>query len=243
MLECVVFCEARADAETAQLLADRVALEDIDWLDGIIDHVRHWRGERHPEGESDWYFIKWSHLKTWDGRKVHGHYGGPNRGEYVQARKALIWTVLTHPNATAVILMRDDDGAMRRSDYEAARTHTSRLAVIIGIAEPEREAWCIAAFDAIDETEKRRLTAEMTRLGKNPCHIAHTLNPKRECHPRSTKKVLDALTEDNDHIALRGLRSLPLEDLIARGREVGLAAYLEDLRTRFVPLLSASRPA
>lgn len=238
MIECLVFCEARGDAEVAQLLADRVLCDGIEWVDGVVEHVRRWGGERHLAGDADGWFVKWTRLKDWKGPQVHGCYGGANKGEWAQARKALVFTAIEHPEAKAVILVRDDDGKGRRADYETARAEVSGLAVVIAVPVPEREAWCIAAFEPADPTEGERLAAETARLSQDPRQVAHTLNPKRESHPRSTKRVLDNLTADDRARELADLRTLPLATLVTRGEAVGLAAYIDDLRERLLPLFA-----
>lgn len=238
MIDCVVFCEARSDAEVAQLLADRVLCEGAAWADGVVEHLRRWRGERHVVGDAEWWFVKWTRLKDWPGPKVHGGYGGANKGEWAQARKALVYTALEHPVAKAVILMRDDDGQGRRADYEAARSAASGITVVIAVPVPEREAWCIAAFEPAAPGESERLAAETARLSQDPRRVAHVLNPKRESHPRSTKRVLDNLTADDRARELADLRALPLDQLAERGGAVGLAAYIDELRQRWLPLFA-----
>lgn len=240
MPDCMVFCEARGDAEIAQSLADRVVREAVSGGEGVATHLR-WRGDRHPVGAGDVWFVKWTALKPRSRRlKVHGRYGGPNKGEYVQARKALMWSALEHPEVEAVILMRDDDGFARRADFEAARDAADGArAVVIALAEPEQEAWCLVAFDPADAAERARFEALRARLGGHPHAVAHTLSPKRDDHPKGTKRALAELCDGERARAVEGLSAIPLETLRGRGAAVGLAAYLDDLVARLVPVLGA----
>lgn len=67
MLECVTFCEARADAEIAQLLTARVLRDRLTWADGVLEHLIRWQGDPHLDGPRDWRFVKWTALKDQGG--------------------------------------------------------------------------------------------------------------------------------------------------------------------------------
>jgi hypothetical protein len=234
MPELVVVCEARADFQTVSQLADRVILAQVPWADGTLEHVRRWLGDAERP------FIKWTEIKKHTtGRRFHGRYGGPNKGEYLQARKALRVVAEQYPEADAVFLVRDEDRGGRRADYENASTTEPLATVILAIAAPEREAWHIVGFEPRDATERTRYTEEKARLGADPRGAAHTLNPKRDAHPRSTKRVLEALTAGDSDRASACLDDLDLSELKARGGPTGLTAYLESLEARLVPLFKA----
>ncbi len=245
MIECVVFCEARADAQVAQRLADRILRDAAPWADGVLDALRAWRGDRHRHGDDDVWFVKWTDLKKRPtGRphrrlRIHGRYGRTIKGEAAQARKALVWTALERPDANAVILMRDDDGQNRRPSFEAARVDAGP-AVVLALPTPEVEAWSIVAFDPADDTEEEALASLRADLGAHPHAVAHRLAPKRDDLPRGTKTVLGRLTAHDPRRALRGLHALPLDTLRARGDAVGLTAFLDELSTRLAPLLTPS---
>lgn len=237
MIECVVFCEARADAEIAQMVVDRVLCDASPWVEDVIDHMRRWHGDDR-DGRR---FVKWTDLKRRSrGIRVHGRYGGPNKGEYVQARKALAYAAKSFPDANAVALSRDDDGKDRRPDFEAARRHArTRRAIVIALARPTVEAWCIVAFHPTDDTEQARLDETTAELHGDPRAIAHTLKHESG-HPRSIKPVLNALCADDRHRALDGLRTASLDTLRARGESVGLTAFIDDVREHFAPLIGAA---
>ena len=174
------------------------------------------------------------------GLRVHGRYGGNNKGEYAQARKALDYVALDYPHARAVILMRDDDGYARRPDFEAARqTADAALAVVLAIPEPEQEAWAIVAFQPRDDAEHTRLAATRDRLAGEPRALADTLSPKQSDHPRGTKTVLAQLCDGDPTRALDALRDPPLDHLRTHGAAVGLTAFLDDIEARLTPLIGA----
>ncbi|MFN3199068.1 MAG: hypothetical protein ACE366_11775 [Bradymonadia bacterium] len=122
MTQIFIVCEASADADTVKVLADRVICEVIDWIDpDTLQYSRTWC-ER--SGQSH---LKWTQLKKdWKAhnphRHVHGKYGGSEKGEHIQARKAIILIFETQPDVDALILSRDTDAiSARRKAFEDAR--------------------------------------------------------------------------------------------------------------------------
>ncbi|MCH8963217.1 MAG: hypothetical protein IH820_18355 [Bacteroidetes bacterium] len=93
-LEFIVVAEARADAQIACELADRVFVEDENspnWLEvDLLEHLRRWIGIE--EGTD---FMKWASLKKLArargiGPIGHRKTGGPGSIDFAQARKAII---------------------------------------------------------------------------------------------------------------------------------------------------------
>ncbi len=232
MRKVLVVCEAAADALSVQALADRALVAEVRWLDGILDSQRTWVVD---DGTA---FIKWTTLKKRQVRMpAHGRYEG-EKGEYAQARKALVYAALT--GVDGVVLARDLDRKPRRRAFEDARASTAgRIAIALALPDPEREAWHMVGFEPADAEDQARLTAETKRLGKDPRRIAHTLAPGRDDAERGTKRVLDALTEGDRHREARCLTDLPLDELARRGEAVGLTAFLAEVRERLAPLFTA----
>lgn len=241
MLDILVVCEARADAATVQGLIDRVVMDEVPWVTADwLDNLRQWVGD--PGAPVDgWRYLKWSTVKHWGPerrRRMHGKYGGAHKGEFQQARKALLWTAACLPETRAIILVRDDDRKGLREDYERARKlATSNRAIAIAIPIPEREAWHLIGFDPLDEREQNALDAISDEIGCHPCRQAHTLNPKQDHAPRGTKRVLKHLTGGDAAREAACLNAHDLTTLAERGDKVGLASFLREVAERIAPLI------
>lgn len=137
MVEVVVFAEAEADHRTATVLADRVFCEAASWVSGNLDTLRQWCGADAQQSFIRWTSVAriWRQLRPATRRALHGRYGGPQKGEYLQARKAILLAADLVPSARAVLLVRDADCGGRRADYEQARNAHARQgrAVAIGV--------------------------------------------------------------------------------------------------------------
>jgi hypothetical protein len=234
--------EAPADFETATELADRVLREAIDWLDEhLIDDQRTWLGESNSGDRLTWKAIPG--LARQAGIKAHGHFDGePALPDAAAARRALFYLREEFPGLDAILLIRDqDDEPERRGGLEQARNVVSgQIVIVIGLAVAERESWVICGFESApdDEEESARLQTERTRLGFNPCERSHELTAcKNDLAPRSPKRVLRELSGDNRERERRCWVETALATLRRRGAENGLAAYLEEVRVRLVPLI------
>jgi hypothetical protein len=144
-----------------------------------------------------------------------------------------------------ILLIRDTDGSVEtRLGFEQARRefefrqqrHPAPIPVIVGIAHAKRECWVLAGFQPGGEDEQTALDSLRQELGFDPRHRAEELTAKRDHHAKSAKRVLRLLTNgDPDREAeCWEVPALPL--LEERGRQTGLAAYLDELRTRLRPL-------
>jgi hypothetical protein len=241
VIQCLVVCEAAADCRTVTALADRVLLAEVDWLDGVLDVSRLWRGLDDIEG-----FVPIKSIKDRAQKarlRVHGRYEG-HTGEYLQLRKVLKLIGYLLPDAHAVVFVRDDDGKGLRDAVEAARTedaareavHRSGPAVVLAVPTPEMEAWHLVGFVAADEAERVRHTEMHAELGCDPCTQAHTLNPKADHVRRGTKRVLNHLVDNDAERRERCLSEPSLADLAAKGVEVGLTAFLDEVRSILAPV-------
>jgi hypothetical protein len=143
----------------------------------------------------------------------------------------------------AVVLVHDSDGDHDgwRDSLEAARrdfcVHTVglRFAVVIGVAHPEREAWVLAGFEPQTPEERSRCNEMRAELGFNPCEHAERLTSMREIYKKDAKRVLNRLTDGDHDRELACLRETDLEKLEARGKGIGLYAFLAELRERLAP--------
>jgi hypothetical protein len=242
--------EARADAEDAQILADRVMVEcGPDWVDAEnIEHLRTWTGI--PPAAP---FTRWDKLdEVFPHRtsRLHGKTQGP---DYLAARKALTAALSFHTTAPldALVLMRDmDNQPRRREGIEAAREEMRDalpFAVLIAAPDPKREAWVLLAFEPRDGTERARLEAEQSRLSFDPTHEPHRLRG-RKGRPgaegeRDIKQALATLTTGARDREIEALRGMPLRRLMQRGVSSGLRRFLhEEAKARLVDARLHQRP-
>jgi len=239
-----VVCEARADRDSACALADRVLLEEVDWLDPeTLDNCRKWRGRTSEEP-----FLRWASVREefqHSGIKgIFGGFGGqPGALDAHAARRALLLLASSEQRPDAVVLVRDSDGnSDRRSGLEQARDARKwPFPIIIGLAEPKRECWVLVGFEPRTEDEKAQLQKEERRLSFHPVRGAHKLTASEHGAKTDAKKVLDALTQGDLERERACLEETPLTTLSTLGREMGLAAYLQEVRDRLVPVLGGHR--
>lgn len=228
--------EAPDDGRTATTLVDRCLLERIEWLEPEhLPHIRAWRGIE-PGTE----LTAWKHVTTLV--KEHrvmpmGFFDG-NPGEHdarLARRVLLLFAKLGMPDL--VVLVHDaDDRPERRDGFEQARSGTGLAErIVIGIANPEREAWIIAGFVPCDEREQHALASERQRLGFDPTLHPHELRGNGK---RSAKTALANLLGDDRQREHGCLTEPSLEHLRQRGEHTGLAAFLDEIEERVIPVIS-----
>lgn len=239
--------EARADARIAQDLADRVVYAETDtWCDmDHIDAVRSWASlESSPAGPyrsdaEETPFTLWTRIKLLareqNVRPLGFLDGAPGGIDSAQTRKAiLLHEKLTRERtAPVLILVRDMDNQPERRDgmQQARDRHASAgFDVVIGAANPKREAWVLNGFDPENEAEEAALRAVRQEIGVDARRKAHTLTASRIGDKKSAKRVLDVLIDAPDREA-RCWQATDLETLAERGEETGLADFLDELRT------------
>ena len=240
-----VVCEAQADQQTGCDLADRVLVAEVDWLErDWLPHSRQWRGFR-----SDDTFLSLLHdvkrLAAKYNIKSHGFIEGQKAAPDAHlARKALrlLWASADPPDA--VVILRDDDGDVRRKEglKQARKDSKLDIPIILGIAHPKREAWVLAGFEPKGHDEDARLAQCQEELHFDPREAAASLTAKRDHETKSAKRVLRVLTAGDFDREAQCWRETDLDILERRGQNTGLAAYLEEVRTRLAPFFrKASR--
>ncbi|WP_395853967.1 hypothetical protein [Cystobacter fuscus] len=242
--EFAVVCEARADRDAACGLADRVLLEEVDWLaPETLDSCRKWRGRTSEEP-----FLRWASVRDeFQSTGIKGIFGGfggqPGALDAHAARRALLLLASSKHLPDAVLLVRDSDGnPERRTGLEQARDARKwPFPVVIGLAEPKRECWVLVGFEPRTEEEKAQLQKEERRLSFHPVRDAHQLTAREHGAKKDAKKALEALTRGDPERERVCLEETPLGTLSTLGRETGLAAYLQDVRERLVPVLGGHR--
>ncbi len=237
----VLIVEDWADARTGALLADRVFLEcGPEWVDAdSLSSLRQWTGI-----DPDAAFTRWMDVgKHRLAAKVrpHGRGGGP---DHLAARRALILIELAGAEspASAVVLLRDLDAQPERREglNSARRDFGERMPIIIGAADPKREAWVLNAYVPETPAEQQCLTQTERELGFDPCRNPTRLRGDRRRHgqsDRDIKAVLSLLIASEPSREIRCLETAPLGKLMERGTESGLVDFLAEVHSRLLPLL------
>jgi hypothetical protein len=84
--------------------------------------------------------------------------------------------------------------------------------------------------------EERARWRTSARLGFSPVEESHQLDAQDETAKRSAKRVLGLLTRGDADREARCWQEPPLETLVARGKDNGLAYFLEAVDRCLVPL-------
>lgn len=239
-----VVYEAPADSALACCLADRVLVSEIDWLEvELLDSQREWVLSLCGKN------LLWRNIPELADElniRLYGHFGSePAEPDAKAARRAIAVIKRLEPAVAAIALVRDSDKQLRRQEGLAqAATAELKIPVVVGLAIPEREAWVLAGFDPADEAEQQRLQAERQRCGFDPREKSHLLMATSDNHAeKSAKRVLASLVGGNPQREAMCWESASLATLEVRGSENGLAAFLRDVRTKLVPLLTGRQVA
>lgn len=241
-LRFVVVCEADGDRRTASTLADRVLPESVRFpADRSLDECRAWCGVDDATGFLGWAGVR-TRAKELGLKHLHGKFGQES-GELdaKAARRALLVIEKQRPDAAAVLLIRDSDGKPeRRRGLEQARDYAQwPFKIVIGVAEVKRECWVLAAFQPADDQERARLNDLRQELGFDPCEQSERLTAQKEDAKKSAKRVLRQLSDNDARRAECGIEETDLSTLRNRGKNNGLALYLDEVRDRLAPLLAS----
>lgn len=245
-----VVCEAPPDLRTGTWLADRVILETLgeDTPDGwisaeLMNDFRRYRGRRTDDTHVTWNTIEVL-AKEAGAKPLLGAFTGyypthEDEWDILRALPLLLFHSTEPPDG--IIFLRDtDDEDERKKGLEAARTTIcpdASVPVVIGIAHTKRECWHLAGFVAQAEAEEQTRLAELRReLGFNPCEQSERLVGSGEHKPKSAKRILSLLTQDNHDREMACIRDTPLETLRNNGCNNGLASYLADVKTYLLAL-------
>lgn len=253
--ELIVIVESGADARTATKLAERILIEKVDWLeDDTLQYYFQWSGLDQGTEYSRWDKIdsivesfKSSGLKV---PKYRGHHsnGVPLKADGATSRKVMKLVLSLKKQRErqikAVIFIRDlDNQPERKEGLEQARSEhinlTPKLEVVIGTADPKREAWVLNGFIPSNKQEKQILEEIKNKLGFDPCVESHRLRGSEE-EPermRNTKVVLGQLTGNDMEREKQCWEDTSLEVLRERGVHTGLTAYLQEVEQRLVAII------
>ncbi|WP_163994124.1 hypothetical protein [Pyxidicoccus caerfyrddinensis] len=236
----VIICEGPADHRTAPAIADRVLSSSAEWLVPEMLHAfREWRGLKRHEP-----FLAWKQVHTLARAaniRINGFFNGePGAPDAYAARQALaLLKVAGEDPIDAVILLRDSDNdEERKRGLEQARAEVSNPSspLLIGVAHTKRECWVLAGFNPLDERERAQLDALKQELGFDPCLCAEELTAQQDGAKRDAKRVLSVLTGNSIDREATCWKECAFQQLEARGQNTGLAAFIQEIRTKLVPL-------
>lgn len=235
-LKFIVVAEAREDFETVTALADRVFLEQIEWLQGYLQYQREWitEYEGHP--------LTWMSIKILATRfriRAHGFLNEEPAYPYAQAaRRAIRVALAVFGSIDGILLICDaDDQPERRDGLEQAReVERGDFPVVLGCAIVERECWILSGFDPVTDEEESLLQQERQNLGFDPRLRSHALTACKDDRAlKSAKRVCAVLTDNNLDRQRDCWNKTNLTLLRERGQENGLHDYLIQVEERLVP--------
>ncbi|MBN3894349.1 MAG: hypothetical protein HWQ41_03465 [Nostoc sp. NOS(2021)] len=254
MSEFIVIVESGADARTATKLAERVLMEQIDWLEpDIIKYIFNWSGLQAGTEHSCWSDVD----KIIDDAKEKLIYKSPrflghsNKGVPFKADGAISIKVLKLVDflqrtrqIKAIIFIRDlDNQPERREGLEQARSeHINRqpqLKIVIGTANPKREAWVLNGFIASNQ-EEQILEEIKTLLNFDPCIESHRLRSTSQKEPdriRNPKVIVEQLTSKDMKREQQCWENTSLNLLRQRGVHTGLTAYIQEIEQHLTPII------
>ena len=221
-------------------LVDDALIAAIDWLPGVIESCRAWRGLLNGER---WY--KYASDDTYDLRPVtidgvtikpQGRIAGePLRSEAGMWRKVLLLFCHANPRPDIVVLARDLDGYPdRRSGIEQVCNGLPwPFKIVAALPDPEIEGWLVSGFMPKDADEQARLEQVRRELSFDPTTQSHRLTSHPNAAPTDAKRVLSQLCDD-DHE--REQACLERDVLHQRGERNGARAFLDEVDQRVVPL-------
>ena len=259
MVEFIVIVESGADARTATKLAERILVEKVDWLeDENLQYCLQWSGLENGTQHSCWSDVK----KIIDIAKEQLNYkparflGHDSKGVPLKADGAASIKVLNlvrflqrTRQIRAVLLIRDLDNQQeqRRQGLEQARSeHINRqpqLKIVIGAANPKREAWVLNGFEPSNEGEKQILQEIKTRLQFDPCTESHRLCSTSWEEPdriRNPKVIVEQLTGRDMIREQQCWEDTSLEFLRERGIYTGLTDYIREVEQRLIKIISSN---
>ncbi|MDY6939899.1 MAG: hypothetical protein SWY16_19875 [Cyanobacteriota bacterium] len=253
MNEFIVIVESNADARTATELAERILVENVDWLEREnVKYLFRWSGLQENTSNSCWKDIN----KILNNFKQNSKFRPPkflgDRREPLKADAAISIKILNlvrflqkERAIKAVLLIRDlDNQPERRDGLEQARMQDfdrkPKLEVILGTANRMREAWVLNGFIPANPQEEQLLAKIKQQLTFDPCTESDKLrSTSRENRDRwrNPKVIVEALTGQEMERERQCWEETRLAILRERGVKTGLADYIGEIEERLIPLV------
>lgn len=233
-----VVSEAVSDQEIVSGLAERVFVEEIDWLESVgLADLCQWRGFEEGTCYLSWPAIERAAKRA--GITSHGRYAGAF--DERRARLALLLFNSLKRRPDAVIVVRDTDNLPERvPSLEQARKRPWPFPIILATPHTKRECWILNGFVPRGDHEKAALERTRQRIGFDPSLTAERLTAKRKKGKKNAKIVL----EQDLGIGPGSKREdacwqvTDLAVLKERGRETLLSDYLKEVADDLVPILA-----
>lgn len=249
MIEFVIIVESEADFRTASELANRIIVEQIEWIEPYLSQLLQWRGLSTSTNFTCWKDVKvaYDEMRT-QGIHLPRFLGGRGQGADFAASSKILNMIERLKkdrgrNIQAVILIRDlDNQPERRTGIEHAR-QDSATAVVIGMADGKREAWVLNGYFCQNDDEQSLLSQLIKQLNFDPTLESHRLRATTFDEPdriRNAKIVLEILTKGNPEREAKCWQNTDLALLLQRGVTTGLTAYMLEVGFCLVPLLRNS---
>ncbi|TNE45045.1 MAG: hypothetical protein EP343_27630 [Deltaproteobacteria bacterium] len=255
MIEILVIVEAGADFRTASCLADRVIAEKSseegnDWVGDNLEDLRQWVGFSPSTSYSCWKDIKSIRAQKQGSPRMLGHLRGEPLGSDGTAARLVVLMaeqeLKYRPNLRAIMFIRDlDVHSQKQKRIESINrvrdAYKDLFTIVLGVADPKREAWVLNGFVPQGAEEKAAVEELHKTLGFDPCLDAHKLrtvglnNPKEQ--ERNIKEVLDELTGKDYDREEKCWSVTPLELLSKRGEETYLSDFLIEVEEFLLPLM------
>lgn len=242
-----IAAESAGDTRVIQSLVDRVLASEIEWVAATFESCRgsmedglspcrSWSGV----GGSAWLDLHGaSDLARERKLRIYGSFDGAS-GEHDARmfRAAFLLFAEEDEPPRAVLMARDLDGYPERArGFAQAVAAGSWPFVVVGaLADPEIEAWLIAAWIPEDESERRRLADLCQELGFNPCTKPERLTSRNEADRKDAKRILGVLTTTGRDATTRWTE-VPVAQLESSGAGCGLGDFVRDVRARLVPVV------
>ncbi|MBD2442277.1 hypothetical protein H6G25_03465 [Dolichospermum sp. FACHB-1091] len=253
MIEFIVIVESGADARTATKLAERVLQEKFDWLDDdSLQYHFQWTGLEEGTQHSCWRDIRKiiddakSQIKYKHSRFI-GHHSIPLKADGAASIKVLnlVRFLQKTRHIKAVLFIRDlDNQPERKEGIEQARSEhinkTPKLEIIIGAADPKREAWVLNGFIPSNQQEEQILEEIKNKLSFDPSIESHRLRATLEKEPeriRNVKVVVEELTGKDMEREKLCWEETNLKHLRERGVDTGLTDYICEVEERLAAIL------
>ncbi len=259
MNEFIVIVESNADARTATELAERVLVENVEWLErDNLQYLFRWSGLQENTDNSCWKDIKkiiqnFQDTSQFRPSRVLGKRRSNStllKADGAAALKILnlVRFLQKERPIQAVLLIRDlDNQPERREGLEEARSQDldrqPKLEVILGTANRMREAWVLNGFIPVNSQEEQLLAKIKQQLKFDPCTKSDKLrSTSREDRDRlrNPKVIVEQLTGQEMERERQCWEETSLMILRERGVETGLTDYIREIEERLVPIICKS---
>ena len=258
-MKFLVFCESDAEFRTVRGLVERVVRDEgPSWVKEHLESyplesLCEWVGDGSGISFFDVHLVyKYAQDKKYARGKglrlPHSRFDGSRAAPgYLMTQTALLVAreeakISKRIDAVILVWDADDQGDARRKGFKQTRTTArpdEQFRVVLGCSDMEREAWVLAGFEPEHKTEQQRLDEERRALGFCPSAEAYRLRDKDDHTPRSPKRALASLMSGDSSREERCWMEAPLDRLKQRGESSGLKAFLVEIGSELVPLVSS----